>query len=567
MWEVRCKHDRDTNCAWRLRGSLKKNGFWEVATYHGPHTCVQRQFTKDHPQLTAALISRTITHLVKVDPAYKIVTIKAGVFTEFKVNITYYKAWYAKQIAIAHNFGDWNSSYADLPRFLLAVQEANPGTIVEWDTIDLRNREEVMFDRIFWAFKPCIDGFQHCRPLVSIDATFLYGKYSGNLLIAMSKDGADKLFPLAFAIVEKENRRNWGWFLGLLRKHVAKDRMNLCIIADRHKGILAAIDDDRNGWGTTHSVHHRFCLRHVHANFYKKFANSTLKQLLWDAGTQTEITLFEEKMNKIRDTDTTDGKAAWHWIKALPIKKWALAHDEGRRYGEMTTNISESFNGVLRAARFLPLTACAQVIFFRVVALFYENNDNATVALAQGTQMTPFGIIRLQNVKDHSTGMSCTMFNRVQGEGLVCNVHAQQYTVHLQNHMCTCGKWTAYHFPCEHAMKVCHKINIHESVILPTWCLMETYGLTWGGGFHPVRNKSYWAPWNGPTWIPNPELLRGKGRRRESRIENEMDRPTNPREVRCCRSCGKEGHNKKTCPTKVDDRPFEIQFAQGFQDY
>jgi hypothetical protein len=35
------------------------------------------------------------------------------------------------------------------------------------------------FNRLFIAFKPCIDGFlAGCRPYLGVDATFLSGKYT-----------------------------------------------------------------------------------------------------------------------------------------------------------------------------------------------------------------------------------------------------------------------------------------------------------------------------------------------------------------------------------------------------
>ena len=74
-----------------------------------------------------------------------------------------------------------------------------------------------IFERVFWAFGPSIEGFQHCRPVISIDGTFLYGKYKGMLLIASMWDGDNRLFPLAFAIVEKENDDSWYWFCVVFR--------------------------------------------------------------------------------------------------------------------------------------------------------------------------------------------------------------------------------------------------------------------------------------------------------------------------------------------------------------
>ena len=55
---------------------------------------------------------------------------------------------------------------------------------------------------VFCAFHPSIEGFKHCRPILSIDGTNLYGKYKGTLMIAMGCGGNNQLFPLAFAITE-----------------------------------------------------------------------------------------------------------------------------------------------------------------------------------------------------------------------------------------------------------------------------------------------------------------------------------------------------------------------------
>jgi hypothetical protein len=57
------------------------------------------------------------------------------------------------------------------------------------------------FQRMFVAFRPCIDGFiSGCRPYVAVDATRLVGKYSGQLASAASIDGHNWLFYVAFAI-------------------------------------------------------------------------------------------------------------------------------------------------------------------------------------------------------------------------------------------------------------------------------------------------------------------------------------------------------------------------------
>ena len=61
------------------------------------------------------------------------------------------------------------------------------------------------FEHFFWSFKPSIEGFEHCRPVPSIDDTHLYGKYKGTLLITIGCDRNNQLFPLTFAIIKGEN--------------------------------------------------------------------------------------------------------------------------------------------------------------------------------------------------------------------------------------------------------------------------------------------------------------------------------------------------------------------------
>ena len=80
----------------------------------------------------------------------------------------------------------------------------------------------------------------HCRPVINIDATYLYGKYEGKLMIAMATDANNEIYPFAFAVMEKESKDIWCWFLRCLKKHVTKDR-EFCNISDRYKGILNAV--------------------------------------------------------------------------------------------------------------------------------------------------------------------------------------------------------------------------------------------------------------------------------------------------------------------------------------
>ena len=102
-----------------------------------------------------------------------------------------------------------------LPRFLKALQHSNSGTIVEWffkednDTSVYVCPNSRTFKRVFWAFRHSIKGFNFCKPLIAIDGTNMYSKYRYTLLTVIAQDGDKGIFPLVFALVEKECIAAW----------------------------------------------------------------------------------------------------------------------------------------------------------------------------------------------------------------------------------------------------------------------------------------------------------------------------------------------------------------------
>ena len=115
--------------------------------------------------------------------------------------------------------------------------------------------------------------------MISIDGTFLYGKYTGTLLIASTWDGDNRLFPLAFAIVEKENDDSRYWFLHCIQINVT-NREELYVISDHHPSIMTAIRTicQSTRW------YHRFFLRHVASNFNQQIGSKNLKAMVMWAG-------------------------------------------------------------------------------------------------------------------------------------------------------------------------------------------------------------------------------------------------------------------------------------------
>jgi len=94
-----------------------------------------------------------------------------------------------------------------------------------------------------------------------------------------------------------------------------KDIANVCLIHDRHKDILQAIDDIQNGnterrraaqWPDLKS---RWCMRHMAANFHSQFKNKTLMKLFKRLCRQNQERKFNflwKKLDELTKKQTTE---------------------------------------------------------------------------------------------------------------------------------------------------------------------------------------------------------------------------------------------------------------------
>ncbi|XP_057763289.1 uncharacterized protein LOC130983121 [Arachis stenosperma] len=251
-------------CTWLIRLSLRqRKGIWEVKRYNGPHTCLATSISSDHRSLDYHVIATFIMPMVRADASVNIKVLLNATAAQFGFRPTYRRVWMAKQKAVAIIYGDWDESYNELPRWVLGVQLTMAGTVAVLRTCPVRvggqvDESQAYFHRMFWTFLPCIEAFRHCKPLVSIDGTHLYGKYGGTLLVAIAQDGNSNILHVAFALVESENAESWFFFLSHLRQHVTP-QPGLLVISDRHNGIKAALEAPDGGW-LPPSAYRAFCI-------------------------------------------------------------------------------------------------------------------------------------------------------------------------------------------------------------------------------------------------------------------------------------------------------------------
>ncbi|XP_074376849.1 uncharacterized protein LOC141718366 [Apium graveolens] len=410
VWEVECKR-KVTGCVWMLRVRKRAiHNFFEIMEIKGPHTCVNPNISQDHYNLSSTNIAHVISTQIAADPSVSEKVLEATVVSHFGYRPSRRKIRHARKMTEKAIFKSSEESYEYLPKFMNALLSFNHGTIVDWyfKEHDLGEPivEVVTFKRVFWALKPCIDAFQHCIPVLLIDGTHMYDKYGGVLLTATTVDGFNHLLPVAFAVVEGENKASWSWFMERVKKKIVLQRRDVCVISDRHKGIISVMNNPELGWCEPLS-HHRFCSRHLAANFRKEFKRG-LKDSIVPLCRQLTGPKFSRHWNALVAAEPR----VEEWFADKPLNRWALAFDEGQRFGIMTTNMAESWNSAIKVARKLPIAALVKTIFHKLVAYFDQRRIEVEKQCVDGSLFTLHANKMLNRWKERTSGHYVKVFDR-----------------------------------------------------------------------------------------------------------------------------------------------------------
>jgi hypothetical protein len=565
-YTVVCEKD---DCNWRVCARKQKaTGKFKITRIIGPHTCADVELQQMHRQLTSTLIATRLYSLLKCQPNLKVRSIIEMCETVFGYKIKYGKAWRAKQRAWKMIYGDWEEGYEQLPALFNAMKAVNPGMHYEYipKPNEWRNGRQIFF-RAFWCFPQSVQAFRHCRPVFSIDGTFLLGKYMGTMLVAISCDADNALVPLAFALVERENKDSWGWFLRLVRIHVVGPGREVGVISDRHQGILSAVQETIPGYAP---LHHRWCTRHLAENLLRKDGTKDNFPLFEEVARMLEVSAFEEKLELLKTATNAEGR---RWIQGLlrEREKWTRAYDVGGwRYEFQTSNMAESFNSVLKGIRAMPVNAIVSFTFYRLVAWFNERHAHALALQSKNERWAPKPKQHLDKAKERARTHEVHCFDHIIGKyevtergGTTADGEprpSRRYIVVLSDFSCTCGRTRQYHSPCSHYVAASQHRNFNYETKMPGELSVASLVHTWSPRFEPYLDESQWPPYTGPKYIADPSCRWDKrGTRKRTRYKMTMDQVsgrtrrgratpflTDP-EPNQCGKCGRLGHNARSC--------------------
>ncbi|CAI9090019.1 OLC1v1024702C1 [Oldenlandia corymbosa var. corymbosa] len=230
-----------------------------------------------------------------------------------------------------------------------------------------------------------------------------------------------------------------------------KDRMHVDVPYHRAwEGRRKAIDLVYGDWVSNFDI--------LPSNLVAQFRSKKIKRLCWEMGTKLSKSKFKELRNELRDFSND----AYLYLEEIDACQWTLAKDKHYRWGNQTTNISESYNNVLKGVRFLPIRALVEATFIKTVDLFQEEYVKSRKCI------TPVPTDLWEDFKKKEKKAAQHKVNcygaingkfKVKSRARLGGKGDNTYTVKYEEKKCSCKKWQEYRFPCTHALAVCRKIK------------------------------------------------------------------------------------------------------------
>ena len=370
-------------CNFFLRGNPRNDGEYWIVTEYRPHTCPPTTHEAFGPASSAKRIASHHANLISSNTNLKPTVIQNEERERYGHIVSYRQAHRGKELKLQEDMGTEAEQVKQVPGLLAIMggytcyrteatladeMEEDPRFDAAWlDEIEdqriLDNMADnmqinIVFDATdetptpaepeafacyFIAPKPCQLAAQHLRRFISLDGCHTSSPYGLTILTCVAFDANNQIIPLAWALVAKETKRSWRWFLKHLKKAYPQwlDTASIAVLSDRQKGLLKAVTSELR-----HGAHY-FCIQHIKSNIIREFGASAGPQFIELAYEINEAT-FKRKLEKL----ATKRPALAIYIRGIDVKsyaRWATLNPT--RYGYFTSNISESINNAIKQAR------------------------------------------------------------------------------------------------------------------------------------------------------------------------------------------------------------------------
>ncbi|XP_052138683.1 uncharacterized protein LOC127757244 [Oryza glaberrima] len=465
-----------------------------------------------------------------------------------KVKVNYKRVYAGRELALEKLYGKWQDSFDRLYSYKAIIERECPGSFVVIDHQTVVGK--LRFRRLFFALKPCIDGFlDGCRPYVAIDSTFLTGKFKGQLATACAVDGHNWMYPVAFGVMDSETNDNWKWFMERLRDAIGNPD-GLAVCTDAGKGVDTAV----------HQVfpyaEHRECMLHLVNNFKKKFHGKVFDDNLWPAAYSYNPYFFQKHIERMGEAKPE----VVAYLKQNHVRLWTRSQFSGQcKVDYVTNNLAECFNNWIKEHKGLHLVDFMDKIRHKLMVKW---NKRRSISKKLEGNILPH-IMKELNEKSRGLNHEVTRSDDTLAEVECKGGSGHRFVVNLRDHTCSCREWQVSGKPCTHAIAFITSIrgcNIEDFV--DKCYSVRRFQLAYSKVIPPLIDKSQWP---NPTheFLHPPVLKKIAGRPKRTRYKgcSEKGNTGANKGKHKCPLCKGYGHHWHSC-REGDPADYQAMLAE-----
>ncbi|CAI9278555.1 unnamed protein product [Lactuca saligna] len=335
----------------------------------------------------------------------------------------------------------------------------------------------------------------------------------GELLCDIGRDANDKIYPIAWAVVNVENKQNWKWFLKLLIDDLHLNLGNgFSLISDQHK---------------------------------KRFTGAIYHTLFWRASKATTEHAFKVVMKEI---ETLNPDAHQYLMEKDP-KTWSRGFFQiGRCCDAVENGFSESFNAVIVDARKKPIITMLEEIRLYMMDRIYNMKLKGN---QWGNDICPEirDKVNLLNKAQRHYQVLPSGLNQFEVKGAI-----DAYKVDLERKTCSCWLWQLNGYGCAHSIASMSFLNRDVEAYVDNMFSTTTFRKAYNYRIAPMNSSDMWPETNYTPPLP-PINRRMPGRpttkRKKSTTENTGTHMVSKagKKIKCS-ICMENGYNKATCPQR-----------------
>lgn len=237
-----CTKHEEEKCPWRVYCSFERaRNKLLVKVFNETHICVRSGYTK---LLKSGTIGQLFEERLRTNPKIKSQEMVDEIKREYNMIVSLEQCRRAKSVLSARRKAGHEAHFARLWDYQEEVIKSNGGSTMEVETIPGPVPGSMQrFYHLYVCFEALKSSWrQSCRPIIGLDAAFMKWDIKGKMLAAVGRDGDNRIFPIAWAVVEVEDNPNWLWFVQLLKNDLGLDDGSNCtIISDKHRVSLCYI--------------------------------------------------------------------------------------------------------------------------------------------------------------------------------------------------------------------------------------------------------------------------------------------------------------------------------------